>query len=494
MDSPARPAEVAMIRFGLIACSTLFVSLAVHAQSDARMALRPITSPVKDAGVYHVGLGTWTRKAPLAPVTGPDIYYANTCNTSYYAAQAQNEVFSDEGRVPSDTGPVHPPDENAGCRTSYLVNGFEIAYCTNLTANFGCNVGIQESYLACALASPQHAFSLTGLPGAGASPQGCWAVTIDLDAASQTFTMLADAIGSYPAGSTPTQHLFGWQFSTTAAVGATSHSGPLIAGHGGPPMTNCSGVDGTRWDTLPGAPAPTWPTNISSGNYIQANGPEDGRGMDTQDEFRIDGSAALPSGCYAFNGNPLASFHLRLLGAANCPVCMACGNGLDECIPGVAGVLPCPCGNPQVPPGADRGCNNSSNTGGAQQWSAGLARLSNDTLVVGAVGEKQHAPTILLQARDPVLAHGVKFGQGVRCINNGIKRLYVQSAVSGAVWFPQPGDPDIHTASAKHGDVITPGTNRHYMCYYRDPIVLGACAQLVDTFNASQSQVVSWAP
>jgi hypothetical protein len=479
-----------MIRLGLIACSTVFVSVAVHAQSDARMALRPITSPVKDAGVYHLGLGTWTRHAPATPTFGPDILYANTCNTSYFGAQAQNETWSDEGRVPSDSGPVLPPDVNHGCNPSYEVNGFQIGYCTNLASNFSCTVGFQENYVACSLANPQHAFVLAGLPGAGSAPQACWAVTIDLAAASHSFSMLADGIGSFPSGGSPTQHLFGWQFSTTAAVGSPSHSGPIIAGHGGPPMTNCSGVDGTDWDRLPGAPAPTWPTNLTSGNYIQPNGPEDGRGMDTQDVFRVDGSTTLPSGCYSFNGNPLASFHLRLFSDGPCVVCL-CN---DECVPGTVGVLPCPCGNPQVPAGSTRGCNNSSNTGGAQLTATGNAGLVADSAHFVSTGEKPSASTILLQGKDPLLNQGVKFGQGVRCINATLKRLYVHPAVAGMVSFPQAGDPDVHTASANHGDVIMPGTNRHYMAYYRDPVVLGSCTPLVDTFNASQSMVVLWGP
>jgi hypothetical protein len=30
--------------------------------------------------------------------------------------------------------------------------------------------------------------------------------------------------------------------------------------------------------------------------------------------------------------------------------------------------------------------------------------------------------------------------------------------------------------------------------YYRDPVVLGACTPLVDTFNISQTQSVLWSP
>jgi hypothetical protein len=220
--------------------------------------------------------------------------------------------------------------------------------------------------------------------------------------------------------------------------------------------------------------------------------------MDTQDRFRID-NGRVASGCYFFGGsagsgapgNPIASFHLRLFSTANCP---GTPPGTDECIPGVNGVLACPCGNPQVPAGSTRGCNNSSNTGGAQLMNSGAASLAADTVHFTSMFEKPTAFTILLQGKDPLLAAGVKFGQGVRCINATLKRLYVHNAVAGTVVFPQGADPNIHTASANKGDVITPGTNRHYMAYYRDPTVLGTCTALVDTFNASQSQVVLWTP
>jgi hypothetical protein len=33
----------------------------VLAQADLRSSLRPITGPMRRAGVYHVATGTWTR-------------------------------------------------------------------------------------------------------------------------------------------------------------------------------------------------------------------------------------------------------------------------------------------------------------------------------------------------------------------------------------------------------------------------------------------------
>jgi hypothetical protein len=486
-------------RSGVVAL--LALSPCSFAQTNSQSSLRPVTGAVKDAGVYHVGLGTWTRHTHDANL-GTDIIYANTCPTGYYSAQMQGEIYTDEGRVPSTTGPVNAPDENNGCNNNYIVDGFQIGYCTN-TATMSVGITFQGSYAACTPATPVQSFTLTSLPGSPTATERCWLVTIDLDAASQTFNLVADATGTFPTGDSATNHLFGWSFSTLGSVSSPSRTGPLIAGHGGPPATSCAGVDGTRWDTLPGAPAPTWPANVTSGGPDFATNPagndEDGRGMDTQDEFRVDGPTAMSGGpgCYSFTGNPLASFHLRLFSTANCcPPGPAgcCGGPCNvECIPGVGGVIPCPCGNPQVPAGSARGCNNSAHTGGAKQRSSGTSSVTTDTLIFTTSGELPHASTILLQGKDPLLAAGVQFGQGVRCINTLLKRLYVHPAVNGAAMFPQAGDLPVHLRSAALGDTIVPGAIRHYMCYYRDPVVLGGCFANA-TFNATEAQVILWTP
>jgi len=59
------------------------------------------------------------------------------------------------------------------------------------------------------------------------------------------------------------------------------------------------------------------------------------------------------------------SFHLTLYGNSNC---IDVEPPLHRfCAPGVGGIVTCPCGNPQVPAGAIKGCNNfaGGGTGGA---------------------------------------------------------------------------------------------------------------------------------
>jgi hypothetical protein len=164
------------------------------------------------------------------------------------------------------------------------------------------------------------------------------------------------------------------------------------------------------------------------------------------------------------------------------------------CAPGVAGVMACPCTNPQVPPGDARGCNNSSFTGGARLTSSGQANLSADTVAFLATGERPSALSIFLQG-DSSIPGGTVFGQGVRCVGGALKRLYVRNAVGGSVAAGHGVGLDLRVSerSAALGNTIVPGTFREYMVYYRDPVVLGGCPS-TSTFNGTQGQRIVWAP
>jgi hypothetical protein len=452
----------------------------LHAQSSQRLRPLPITGPIKDAGVYHLGVGTWTRRSHVALIAGSDVIYNNTCLNGYYGAQGLNETWSSTGRVPSKSGPVSIPNENVGCLNAYTVDAFSIAYCTSIAQPYAATIGFQDHYTTCAVPNPTHSFALTGLPSSNGMSQNCWLVTIDLTASSQSFTLLADGTGTFPSGDSATNHLFGWQFTTNVHSPPNS-TGPLIAGyHQVNPIGACTGVDGTRWDTLPGAPPPTWPNNVG----------EHGTGMDTQDYFRIDHSSAVADGCYAFGGmQPPSNFYLRLFSNTGCPPPQP---GVDDCVPGVAGVMACPCGNPQLPPGSIRGCDNSATTEGAILLSSGAPSLAADTLVFHAIDEEPTASSILLQGTT-FTAGGVAFGQGVRCASGNLKRLFVHMASGGSVTAPSGGDPSVSARSAALGDPIAAGSSREYLMYYRDPTVLGGCPSS-STFNATQGQSIGWLP
>jgi len=160
------------------------------------------------------------------------------------------------------------------------------------------------------------------------------------------------------------------------------------------------------------------------------------------------------------------------------------------CHPGLDGVTACPCANPPGAPG--RGCNNSSNTGGAFLTALGLANLSMDSLVFTTFSEKPSALSIVLQGNAPVAA-GAVYGQGVRCAGGSLKRLFVKIASVGSITAPGAGDPSVSAQSAAKGDTIQAGQSRWYLVYYRDPTVLGGCPS-TSTFNATQTGRVTWMP
>lgn len=506
----------------LITCAGVLLvgasAFAGHGQMDAHSMLRPVTSPVRDAGVYHFGLGTWTHHADTANGITHDVVYANTCPTGYYAGTLTNEYFADEGRLPGPNGPVLCDtgllSTNVGCHCSYTICGFQIGYCTGLAGfgNVSVNVGFQSSYTACALPNPlpgaAGTFTITGLPGAGSSVQGCWLVTIDLDAASASFSMNADGASCtwLASGDLPTNHLFGWTFQnlTTVTGVGNSYVGPLIAGHGGPfaPVPACSMVDMTRWDTLSctgqGGGPNKWPNNMT----------EDGYGMNTQDRFRDDttqagGPLGAPSGpgCYFFGGNPVGSFHLKLFANTGCVT----EPGVPECRPGVDFTTPtCPCSANQ-PTTAGAGCNALSPpspgtpTGGAKLSSAGSTSLSGttpgvNTLQLTVTGMPTAATESAFLISGPTLgATPLTFGQGLRCVTGALKRLQIHSPAPGTSTWPAATDfaPTIQARHTQLGDPLSPGTVRHYFIQFRQTLFFAPCA-LPNNFNASNAEMVTW--
>jgi hypothetical protein len=159
------------------------------------------------------------------------------------------------------------------------------------------------------------------------------------------------------------------------------------------------------------------------------------------------------------------------------------------CFPGVDGVAPCPCANPGI---LGHGCDNSAATGGAILTKTGTGSLSADTVVFTTHGEKATALSIVLQGTSVATA-GQVYGQGIRCVAGGLKRLYAKAASAGSITAPGSGDPSVSSRSAAKGDTIDAGSTRYYLVYYRDPTVLGGCPP-TSTFNATQSGSICWRP
>jgi len=441
--------------------ATLLAALALTPAAQSQLPstrLHRVTAPVRDAGVLHVGTNTWTRKASAASL-GADTIYDNTASGVYFAALS-GDTLVDEGRLPSPSSPTNLTSR-PGCATSYDIEGFQISYCTDRVSPDPFQVRFYETYAPCSSmigVPPTADILIAAVPG---SPSGstisCWTVTIDLGAPPAgdglAFTMAADGDGTYasPANS----NLFGWSFRSTGSWPNQFMTGPMIAAD----VYLTSMYDGTRWDD---------PVNYA----------EDGTGMGTLDQFRIEGGPT-PPGCYFFGGTPYMSLHLELYADACVGSTLATPYCFGSTLPS-----PCPCGNWASNPGS--GCRNSLGFG-AQLLGSGFASLSSDTFTLQGSRMPSSAPTLYYQGTDRVNGgSGIAFGDGLRCVIGSIARLRaVNNDASGSSQVPGSSDP----ALSVMGQVSAPGLRR-YQAWYRN----AADFCTVATFNLTNGLELLWAP
>lgn len=496
-----------MLRSSLYSAGVVLLGATSFAQESVKGQLRPITAPVKYAGVYHVGTGTWTRGTqPTASVAGAGIIYDNTCPSGYYGPLATNAICIDEGRLPSTTSVVTVNanglgnDSEVGTQNTYTIDGFQIGWCAIPLGPRNYTVKFYEAYDACTVATapPVATFALA-LPGGTGTALGCWTADLDLCATSESFSMLADADGAYTTGNVG--DTFGWSFELTSAMTTPASDGWFPAGGRfqalspnictpplATPVVTASGSDGTVFDT--GTFTLQYPANqdaftLACGSLVAGSLPEAGSGMGMQDRFRLEG--AIAPGCYWFGGtnNPVGSWHMQLYSSSvELP---SSGPMINFCDPGSGPVMACPCSNP--PAGSGLGCDNSSLTGGGSISASGVASVASDTLVFTTAGQVD-SPSIVLQG-DATVPGGAIQGQGVRCVGGSLYRLYIKFGVGGSITAPVVGDPSVTAAAAALGDVIAPGSTRYYSVYYRDPTVLGGCPPL-STFNTTNAGEVAW--
>jgi subtilisin family serine protease len=143
---------------------------------------------------------------------------------------------------------------------------------------------------------------------------------------------------------------------------------------------------------------------------------------------------------------------------------------------------PCPCANAGAP---GNGCKNSVVAAGSRLLTSGSASL--DTVVFTTSGETATALSVVLQG-DTNAASGIVFGDGVRCVDGTLKRLYTKTAAGGAITAPAGGDLSVTAQSAALGDTILPGSTRYYQVYYRDSNLVFCPAG----FNATNAVQIDW--
>jgi hypothetical protein len=154
---------------------------------------------------------------------------------------------------------------------------------------------------------------------------------------------------------------------------------------------------------------------------------------------------------------------------------------------GTAGA--CPCANSGTP---GHGCENSDTTGGALLTAMGTPSLAADTLALTSAGERSSSLSIFLQG--DLESAPLAFGDGLRCADGNLKRLYTRNASGGSVTAPIGAEPSVSARSAALGDTIPALGTRLYQTYYRDPSASFCPAPPGSTFNASNGLRILWGP
>lgn len=312
-----------MLRSSFIAASSVILCATAGAQQATDFQRVP--GPVKDAGIYHVATGTWTRNASGGANLGPDIVYKNDQGSGYFstlgmAASAAAYETVDDGRVPTTFSTIAPGVVD---RNVYTVSGLQFGYCSSIVGpNVNITFNFYDSYQPCDALPPANAapnnqagsFSVSGLPGGTTAGAACWLVTMDLDPATNGGTELRFCFEGDGGPANPGEN--GAQATDSFGLGHIFTNGP---GTSTGPLLN--GDPGWQWNT-PGAIA--WG---GGGTYYDPNqlcGGGGDTGLDTSDLFRVQAGGSLGAGCYWFGGykntngcsgahnNPLGSFNTVL--------------------------------------------------------------------------------------------------------------------------------------------------------------------------------------
>ncbi|MFT4540895.1 MAG: hypothetical protein ACI841_004003 [Planctomycetota bacterium] len=190
-------------------------------QTAASASQLPVSAP-RDAGVYHVATGTFSR--PNQSMFGPDVIYRNDVGAPYFMPVQAPQITTDSGRIPGPT--------SEGNSTTYRVDGFTFGYCTDDPGGVQASVLFYESYAPCTRPLPWNLAKdliLPGLPGASsAGVAQCWQITIDLSGTTNEFIMDSDGGDAFFDGD-PEHDSFGWSIQIGGAGGGNA-TGPMISG------------------------------------------------------------------------------------------------------------------------------------------------------------------------------------------------------------------------------------------------------------------------
>ena len=216
----------------LASASAVVLCLATTASAQQQVQKVRVLGPVKDAGIYHVVSGTWTRNSGSTANLGPDIIYRNDHPTGYFGTGWEGAQGVDEGILPGPGNPFLGPQD------AYLINGLSFSYCAR--GNVGgidWDLELYDSYFPCDdpdfPANCIHSVWTLSLPGLPTNPvvgvQSCWLITLDLTGGAEA-CMEADGgpcAPGYQGGGLGLDH-FG--FGQTWLNGGQL-AGPILAGN-----------------------------------------------------------------------------------------------------------------------------------------------------------------------------------------------------------------------------------------------------------------------
>ncbi len=144
------------------------------------------------------------------------------------------------------------------------------------------------------------------------------------------------------------------------------------------------------------------------------------------------------------------------------------------------GSFACPCTNN----GANGGCANSANLGGAVLEATGATSVSEDSFVLHGSGMPASSFCLYMQGTTSIVP--VQYGDGKRCIGGTMKRLKAKNNVGGMSQYPA----QFETSISLRGDIPVIGASRAYQILYRDPANYCTAA----TFNISNGVEAVWTP
>jgi len=283
------------VRVWPLVCGGLVTGVAAQHVKQAA----PIRGPIRDAGVYHVASGTWTRDDRAARGIAPRVCFNDDASSGLFGVMPSSETWFGTGRLPGTSDPSLP---NVSTDV-YWIDGFQIGYCNSEgPAGVAITLSAYEKLLSCVdpLGQPLAVqATLGGLPGSSApGVQACWIVTIDLAGTTLVTPIAGEGGDEYDGVLDEDTGGIGFSFVSTAG----GYAGPILAGD----PRNFPYGDGTYYQN------PTAP----------------GSGLGIQDQFYLlDSTGALANGCYwfggYFQGHPFASSWLRLFAEQEDQPCLS---------------------------------------------------------------------------------------------------------------------------------------------------------------------------